>query len=534
MVLFFGIWGVALRQGLGLRISSGPAFILGMMGQTLLHTVGAFFVRMGWEFFLIDLLLTFFLLVFYRRSCKAFLSDLRLSFGATKTVTKALLLLVVLSALWKSAQPPFILDNESYYLQTIRWLNEHGLVKGLANLNVAFGQTSPWHILQAGFDSDFLSGRLNDLNGLLMVLFAYIALIEGRPTWLRYVLFFNVLLYQFVSAPSPDLPLIVLAPLAFAHFLEKKDGRWTVLLTFFLVFLKVTAAPFLLLALVPFWRKELKWTFCFIAGMVFFLPWIAKNLLLTGYPAFPMTFGGLAFDWTLPLPLARSLGEVVYHHEFLAFEGYRDFSLLDRLSRWFRFGGITGLFNIGTLALFVLLPLLRRDREFRIAYGVCALHFALVVAVSPQFRFFLPECIFLAALFIDTIVRRFAAERFVIAPLIVAAVLPLAVPLWGSQRRLTENENLRLADGYRWESLWRPAPSTRFPDLVYERRRTGTLEYASPANAAFFYTTGAGPLPCTNARILDYYEQVYHCRPELRTGSLGDGFRSAPTWNEPH
>ena len=33
----------------------------------------------------------------------------------------------------QSATLPFIIDNESYYIQTIKWLNEYGFVKGLAN-----------------------------------------------------------------------------------------------------------------------------------------------------------------------------------------------------------------------------------------------------------------------------------------------------------------------------------------------------------------------------------------------------------------
>jgi len=60
---------------------------------------------------------------------------------------KAFIILITVLILAKCASAPYILDNESYYIQTIKWLNEYGLVKGLGNLHLYLGQTSGWHIL---------------------------------------------------------------------------------------------------------------------------------------------------------------------------------------------------------------------------------------------------------------------------------------------------------------------------------------------------------------------------------------------------
>ena len=49
---------------------------------------------------------------------------------------KMLLLFSSLLLLAQSATSPFIIDNETYYIQTIKWLNEYGFVSGLANLHL--------------------------------------------------------------------------------------------------------------------------------------------------------------------------------------------------------------------------------------------------------------------------------------------------------------------------------------------------------------------------------------------------------------
>lgn len=46
----------------------------------------------------------------------------------------------------------FMFDTYSYYLPTIKWLDQYGLVKGIANFDFNLGQHSLWHIIQASFN----------------------------------------------------------------------------------------------------------------------------------------------------------------------------------------------------------------------------------------------------------------------------------------------------------------------------------------------------------------------------------------------
>ena len=170
-------------------------------------------------------------------------------------VSKLTFFVILISSAFKCAQVPFILDNESYYIQTIKWLNEYGFVKGLANLNIAFGQTSGWHILQSGFNFSFISNRFNDLNGFILIICAFCYLnifsYEYRKSkiyhWSIFILVFNVLTFQFINSPSPDLPIFLIGQLIFIYFLKNEITTNEIKIVIFiflsLCFVKITIAP---------------------------------------------------------------------------------------------------------------------------------------------------------------------------------------------------------------------------------------------------------------------------------------------------
>jgi hypothetical protein len=171
---FFLSFGIGFSNVLKLEVENSILkVLLGMVAQLLFLTTIAFFTNLGVEIFLLNLVVSFFLTFYskedFTRNWNFILNDFR----AFSITTKILFFIVVFSSAYKCAQIPFILDNETYYIQTIKWLNEYGFVKGLANLNIAFGQTSGWHILQSGFNFSFISNRFNDLNGFLLVVCAF-------------------------------------------------------------------------------------------------------------------------------------------------------------------------------------------------------------------------------------------------------------------------------------------------------------------------------------------------------------------------
>ena len=52
-----------------------------------------------------------------------------LDFKKLEKALKLILILITLSIIAQCSTAPFVIDNESYYIQTIKWINEYGFVK---------------------------------------------------------------------------------------------------------------------------------------------------------------------------------------------------------------------------------------------------------------------------------------------------------------------------------------------------------------------------------------------------------------------
>ena len=133
--------------------------LLGIIIQTILLTSCSFFYKIGTVVFAINLILSALLFYLGRNELITLLKNTYSTFYKFSTYTKLVMLLLLIIALKTSSDLPFLIDNESYYIQSIKWINEYGLVKGLANLHLFLGQMSPFHILQAGFNFNFISFR---------------------------------------------------------------------------------------------------------------------------------------------------------------------------------------------------------------------------------------------------------------------------------------------------------------------------------------------------------------------------------------
>ncbi len=516
--------------------------LLGIAAQTVMLCITAFFVPLGWEVLVGNLLISSFFAFQFRTSLKATLNSALVDFKSLSAFSKAIFHIIVASALLKCAQSPFILDNESYYVQTIKWTNEYGFVKGLGNLNVAFGQTSPWHVLQAGFNFSFLTQRINDINGFLMVICSFFMLfkfdkrlqLENRFHWIGFVLLFNVLTFQFVNAPSPDFPVFMIVQVLFYLLLKNYkaigDTKIIIFLLALLIFIKITIAPLGLILLLFLIKKRKELFFLFFTSTLFGGLWIAKNAILTGYPLYPFEFFALNVDWKMPESLLSNINNMIRNHEFMTIKNHKLLTILDKFIIWIQFSGITGIFNKGILLLFMVAPFTKKMRsqsKYKVLYVALLLHFVIVFIYSPQFRFFLAEFIFLSALVIADILNRMKMNpKFVYSGLIVAAVLPLVVMYLLDFKTVTDNKFNQKPETLSWSQLFQPELNSKHGTGSFEMHQEGNLNYYSPNPNFFFYGTADGPLPCTNVKIINSFKRKYHLIPQLRTSELNDGFRS--------
>jgi len=124
---------------------------LGFFYITLFTGFWAIFYRVNWEFHIVLFTIVAISYFIRKKDIVLYYKELKTDFTYLSSFLKVILLAISILALAKSATSPYLIDNESYYIQTIKWINEYGFVKGLVNLHPFLGQTSGWHILQSAF-----------------------------------------------------------------------------------------------------------------------------------------------------------------------------------------------------------------------------------------------------------------------------------------------------------------------------------------------------------------------------------------------
>ena len=285
---------------------------------------------------------------------------------------------------------PYILDHFGYYVPTIKWLTEFGLVKGISNLDLTLGQMSVWHIFQAGF-SNFSDPFLR-INAILLVVYA-LYIVENK-NWLQ--LCFVPVLFLFSQSPSPDLPVIVFS-LIILHQILKRNGN-TMILFAFSVFVFAIKPTMIWLPLLSFLYSILiikSRLTNFIPGIFIALLFFIKNIWTFGYPVFPLALGDLNVSWK-PNPEVLKISsrfaiQKTYDMQY-SYEEIQRFSLFDYVKNWLFLEGIKSkihLLFIFSILIFVIFSIIKKNRIISLICISVVVKSILVLLFSAQYRFFI-------------------------------------------------------------------------------------------------------------------------------------------------
>lgn len=517
--LFASLSGIASQHFFGLT-KTNTAFTLffGIIFQTVLISIFAFFYRINFEFFCLNLILQIVLFVKFRTDFLFLFKNLFLHFSKLK---KLLFFGLVLLIALKSSQLPSIFDNESYYIQTIKWLNEYGFVKGVANVHPFLGQFSFWHVLQSGFSFSFLPINFNDINGFILVVGIYYFIEKEQfksDNWSFFSVIFLVFYFQFLDAPSPDLPILVFSAIVFNEFIEHSIEKKSILLfIIYMIFLKLTFAPILILAFVYLLRRKKIVPFFTITAIFFGINWIAKNIIIIGYPLFPLSLFETDFDWKMSKSVLTKLTQVTidagYTENLIATE---NLSLIEKLKLWFHLNGINAFFNKGILLLFLIIPLtqfFKRNLNFKILYFILAIQFIFLLVTSPQYRFFLPSFILFSTIVIYEISThlKFNIKRLTFT----FSLLLIGISLFMNLKKTSDKTP------FSFSQILIPDTITKYNSISFEQKRIDNFIFYE-AKFSNIYETGNGNLPSVNAKVFQYYNYL----PQQRKTDVKDGFIS--------
>ncbi|MBN8642199.1 MAG: hypothetical protein J0L86_10345 [Flavobacteriales bacterium] len=545
-----------VNLGIGLnritRNSSNDDFVVtvfkGLFLATILASFWAIFGRINWEFHLFLLITNLLLYSKFKSDINTVYQSFASDFLKLSKSLQLYLAIVFFLIVAQCASIPFIIDNETYYIQTIKWLNEYGFVQGLANLHIFFGQTSGWHITQSVFNFSFIYTNFNDLSGFCLFLgnvFAIQKLNSYFSTTYKLHLIIgllpiaNVLLFQFISAPSPDIVVYVVSFIVLFYFIENyntisiESFKTIVVLVLFLFYCKPTSFLMFLLPLILLivnYKKIRPHVFsCFVLCLLILGLFITKNTILTGYPLFPTT--SLAFnnyDFKVPKELADyHFNQQRLYRFFLTKEEFHSLSFYEKCLRWISMDKISGWFNVLSVIMVIVLPYFIKkgfnQRAYWIVYFLMVVQLVVLITTSPQFRFFIHFNLFFGFLIASLIVKKKRLIQFGLYLSLILVSIMLFFPI--KYNYLTQNQLIMDNSKFSRRNTVFPHHNSKLK-TTFHTVKNGNLTYFSPENYVFFWANGNGKLPCVNVRQIDYFGSRFHYVPQLRTSQLKDGFYS--------
>lgn len=510
--------GIVVKNSLNL--DNHKAFIpfYGVIGQTVLFSIIAFFYKIGFEVFILNILLIVLFSYLFWSEIVVFFTSLFKDFTILQTLFFCVIILFIG---FKSALLPTIFDNESYYIQTIKWLNNYGYVKGVSNVHPFLAQFSFWHVFQSGFNFSFISFHFNDSNGLMLILGLYY-FFEKYTEKLDYLLvimgLFLVFYFQFIDAPSPDLPILVICAILFYEFvfntLDTKKSKSLFLFLVFICFIKITVAPLVLL--LYFIIKKEKYSVIYYASvsLLFVSIWILKNIIITGLPLFPLSYFDLNLDWKIDSNLFEMVTQGTIdagYSENLVYT--KKLNLIQKLNLWIRLDGLNAFFNWGMIFLFLFMVFtpIFKVAKFKILYAILTIHFIFLLCTSPQYRFFLHTFILFLGLLIFEISKKIMVLRNQnLLIFMIISSLSLSVLIDIKSLKLNRIHPIQLIV---------PESNSKYTNISFDKVETTNFEYYN-ANLPSIFETSNGDLPCVSKRLLEYYK----VQPKQRTTNIKDGF----------
>ncbi|MCD8130028.1 MAG: hypothetical protein LUE16_01905 [Lachnospiraceae bacterium] len=254
-----------------------------------------------------------------------------------------------------------IYDSDLYHAQSIRWIEEYGVVKGLGNLHLRYAYNSSVFCAAALYSMKFVFGQsMHTLSGYFAFLLSISVLRIGKCVRRRKLLwsdfariaaaYYMTRICDEVVSPASDYPAMRLVFLIVTAWLEQLESDekdeiapYALLCVagVYAVSVKVTVGLLLLLVIRPAYllirQKRVMEIFLYIGmGVLILAPWMTRTVLISGYLLYPYPALDLFdVDWKIPAYLAeRDAAEIKVYGRNLYFVEYVDTPLSEWFPQW--------------------------------------------------------------------------------------------------------------------------------------------------------------------------------------------------------
>ncbi|SDJ42606.1 LIC_10190 family membrane protein [Chryseobacterium jejuense] len=397
--------------------------------------------------------------------------------------------------LFTGASYPYILDHFGYYIPTIKWLTEYGLVKGISNLDLTLGQMSIWHIFQAGF-SNFSDPYLR-INSTLLVIYSIYSI--ERKNWIH--LCFLPVLLLFSQSPSPDLPVIIFSLIILNEIIL--GNKNTSLLFAFSVFIFAIKPTMIWLPILVFFCNIFIFKSNFkrlLFGSTILFLFFIKNIWTFGYPIFPVSIGDFGFSWK-PNPEVLKISSQyailkTYDMQY-SYEEIQKFSPWDHIKKWFFLKGIKSKINILFIASLCLFSVFAWTKKKKLITLICIsllIKSIFVLAFSAQYRFFIDVFfVIFFVLFHEYLNKRKSIALFSVFSLFFVSLLSFPRLI---QQYIPSFQLGNFMVGFKKEQFYQPSV---YKYHQFDTFKVGNLKFNVSKNYPYNFET---PLPAISASFI--------------------------------
>lgn len=319
-------------------------------------------------------------------------------------------------------------DTSLYHAQSIRWIEEYGVVPGLGNLHTRLAYNSSAFCLSALYSMAFLGGQsFHCCAGYLAFLLAVVCkgafrkerlLKPGLSDFVKIIgIYYLLMIFDEMVSPASDYFMVLLVfyiVIRWLELLEKKENSYLPygllsLLCITVLTIKLSGALILLLTLKPAVmlireKKGKEITFFLLTGFVMALPFFIRNVILSGWLIYPFTAVDLfEVDFKIPKGVADYDAKEIQ----VWGRGYSDVTAFDApISSWlpgwigtldmtdkiFLVLAVAGLVLFGIMLVYALIRKKREMADVLHVMGVLAICFLFWLCSAPLIRY---GCIFL-------------------------------------------------------------------------------------------------------------------------------------------
>ena len=429
----------------GLRCRFLSSYILAGIGfVTFLSELLSLFMKVGLVANIILIVLSLLWIVLFRKDYVYILSRVKEEISPARIIVIGILFLLFA---YGSSHGFMHYDSDLYHAQSIRWIEEYGVVKGLGNLHTRLAYNSASFCLTALYSMSFLNGQSYHVcAGFLAFIIAVLCMglfkkesikVFKLSNIVRVVSIYYILtIFDEMVSPASDYFMVLMTFGIMILYMELIEGHETdalpyaflVLLCLVVISIKVSGALVILLSAYPIClfikAKDTGSVIKFsILGIVTVVPFLIRNVILSGYLLYPFPSIDI-FDFEYKMP--SWVAEFDSHEIQVYGRGYSDVTRYDEpftrwIGSWFssldavnKVSFLAGLFGIVIFVVLLVTVIVRKEREelpYFIAMGTMNVSFIFFMLTSPNIRY---GCVFLylaPALSIGYLYKRTLARK---------------------------------------------------------------------------------------------------------------------------